>query len=241
MRQQTPQGDEKPWTVRDELQVGLDLWNDVKGRVRRGEDVPKELEGALREFQGELFTLAHGPAAGANPFFELLQDMEADELDVTGVRAIKDAEYQERERTRRLGQRDTGYAATAGGAALGPDPMLARPVHGLTRDGRDVLSVTSDPAEKSGAYFLPPVIADQPFKLGEEVTQRMAIASLGEVQGDGTLTDHEGRVWDLKDELAFWNERRDLIRQAMVGIFAELGADHELARVHRRRLAAALN
>ncbi len=36
-------------------------------------------------------------------------------------------------------------------------------------------------------------------------------------------------------------DRRDLIRQAMVGIFAELGADHELARQHRRRLAAALN
>jgi len=36
-------------------------------------------------------------------------------------------------------------------------------------------------------------------------------------------------------------ERRDLIRAAMVGIFAELGADHELARSHRRRLAAALN
>jgi putative thioredoxin len=34
---------------------------------------------------------------------------------------------------------------------------------------------------------------------------------------------------------------RDLIREAMVGIFAELGADHELARTHRRRLAAALN
>ena len=36
-------------------------------------------------------------------------------------------------------------------------------------------------------------------------------------------------------------ERRDLIREAMVGIFTELGADHELAREHRRRLAAALN
>ena len=36
-------------------------------------------------------------------------------------------------------------------------------------------------------------------------------------------------------------DQRDLIRQAMVGIFAELGADHELAREHRRRLAAALN
>ncbi len=36
-------------------------------------------------------------------------------------------------------------------------------------------------------------------------------------------------------------ERRDLIRRAMVGIFTELGADHELARQHRRRLAASLN
>jgi putative thioredoxin len=36
-------------------------------------------------------------------------------------------------------------------------------------------------------------------------------------------------------------ERRDLIRRAMVGIFTELGADHALAREHRRRLAAALN
>jgi len=36
-------------------------------------------------------------------------------------------------------------------------------------------------------------------------------------------------------------ERRDLIRRAMVGIFTELGTDHELAREHRRRLAAALS
>jgi putative thioredoxin len=36
-------------------------------------------------------------------------------------------------------------------------------------------------------------------------------------------------------------ERRDLIRRAMVAIFTELGADHALAREHRRRLAAALH
>ncbi len=36
-------------------------------------------------------------------------------------------------------------------------------------------------------------------------------------------------------------DRRDLIRKVMVAIFTELGADHELAREHRRRLAAALN
>ena len=36
-------------------------------------------------------------------------------------------------------------------------------------------------------------------------------------------------------------ERRDLIRRVMVALFTELGADHPLAREHRRRLAAALN
>jgi putative thioredoxin len=35
-------------------------------------------------------------------------------------------------------------------------------------------------------------------------------------------------------------ETRDLIRQVMVGIFAELGADHPLSREYRRKLAAAL-
>jgi putative thioredoxin len=35
--------------------------------------------------------------------------------------------------------------------------------------------------------------------------------------------------------------RRDLIRQAMVGLFTELGPDDPLAREHRRRLSAALN
>jgi putative thioredoxin len=36
-------------------------------------------------------------------------------------------------------------------------------------------------------------------------------------------------------------ERRDLVRSVMVAIFTELGADHPLAREHRRRLAAALH
>jgi putative thioredoxin len=35
--------------------------------------------------------------------------------------------------------------------------------------------------------------------------------------------------------------RRDLLRRVMVAIFTELGADHPLAREHRRRLAATLN
>ncbi|MEJ7787294.1 MAG: tetratricopeptide repeat protein, partial [Solirubrobacteraceae bacterium] len=37
------------------------------------------------------------------------------------------------------------------------------------------------------------------------------------------------------------DERRDLLRKVMVGLFTELGAESELAREHRRRLAAALS
>ena len=36
-------------------------------------------------------------------------------------------------------------------------------------------------------------------------------------------------------------DRRDLIRKVMVAIFTELGPTIDLAREHRRRLAAALN
>jgi putative thioredoxin len=55
--------------------------------------------------------------------------------------------------------------------------------------------------------------------------------------------DYEAALERLQEAIAAADdgERRDLIRAAMVGIFAELGADHELARTHRRRLAAALN
>jgi putative thioredoxin len=55
--------------------------------------------------------------------------------------------------------------------------------------------------------------------------------------------DHEAALERLQAALAAADdpERRDLIRKAMVAIFTELGADHPLAREHRRRLAAALN
>jgi putative thioredoxin len=47
----------------------------------------------------------------------------------------------------------------------------------------------------------------------------------------------------LQDVLASEQDpkRKDLLRRVMVAIFTELGADHPLAREHRRRLAAALN
>ncbi|MFN2617377.1 MAG: tetratricopeptide repeat protein [Thermoleophilaceae bacterium] len=55
--------------------------------------------------------------------------------------------------------------------------------------------------------------------------------------------DHAAALEQLQDALAGRDEpdRRDLIRRVLVGIFTELGADHPLAREHRRRLAAAWN
>jgi len=54
--------------------------------------------------------------------------------------------------------------------------------------------------------------------------------------------DHEAALEDLQQAFAAADDSdvRDLIRQAMVGIFTELGAGHPLAREHRRRLSLAL-
>ena len=54
--------------------------------------------------------------------------------------------------------------------------------------------------------------------------------------------DHGAALGRLQEAIANEpdGERRDLIRRVMVAIFTELGADHPLARQHRRRLAAAL-
>lgn len=56
-------------------------------------------------------------------------------------------------------------------------------------------------------------------------------------------SDFEAALEGLQESMAGEPDdgRRDLIRRVMVGIFTELGADHELAREHRRRLAAALH
>jgi putative thioredoxin len=79
------------------------------------------------------------------------------------------------------------------------------------------------------------------------------LASVGEdrTDGAGTLTrafeawddgDLEGSLEGLQSVLGETDDpgRRDLLRRVMVAIFTELGADHPLAREHRRRLAAAL-
>ena len=53
----------------------------------------------------------------------------------------------------------------------------------------------------------------------------------------------EGALEQLQTALTSEQDpgRKDQVRRVMVAIFTELGADHPLAREHRRRLAAALN
>jgi putative thioredoxin len=79
------------------------------------------------------------------------------------------------------------------------------------------------------------------------------LAEVGDDRSDGAGTlSRAFAAWDegrLEDALEGLQtvvgetddpQRRDLLRRVMVAIFTELGADHPLAREHRRRLAAAL-
>ena len=91
----------------------------------------------------------------------------------------------------------------------------------------------------------------------EGLAARARLASeIGADGADGSATRRSRRgfsAWDagdleqalesLQEAIAETDdpERRDLVRRVMVAIFTELGADHPLAREHRRRLAAALN
>jgi putative thioredoxin len=53
--------------------------------------------------------------------------------------------------------------------------------------------------------------------------------------------DHEAALETLQDAFATAEgDEKDDLRKAMVGIFTELGADSDLARTHRRRMAASM-
>jgi len=63
---------------------------------------------------------------------------------------------------------------------------------------------------------------------------RAAIDALN--RGDSEIgLDRLAQVLETADP-----ETRELVRKIMVGVFSELGADHELSRAYRRRLAASL-
>jgi putative thioredoxin len=69
---------------------------------------------------------------------------------------------------------------------------------------------------------------------GDEL--QAALAAWDEGNPDQALEALQAEISSEQD-----SDRKDQLRRVMVAIFTELGADHPLAREHRRRLAAALN
>jgi putative thioredoxin len=121
-------------------------------------------------------------------------------------------------------------------------------------------AVASDPANAGVATALARILIgrgeyDEAVKLLESFPNDFGAAGLAArtrlAQTEPEL-EPAFRAWDagdyaevlelLQDAFAKADDpdTRDQIRKVMVAIFTELGADHELAREHRRRLSAAL-
>jgi putative thioredoxin len=153
------------------------------------------------------------PPAEVERFFDSLLPSEADRL----------AELEDEESLRRALELDPGHAAAA--VSLGR-MLLSR---GDTAGARELLQPFEHDFAASGLAARATLMDE-----GHSGLSR-AFAALD----DG---DHEGALELLQRALADADEeRRDLLRRVMVGIFTELGPEHELARAHRRRLAAALS
>jgi putative thioredoxin len=166
----------------------------------------------VSEFTGAL------PPPQVERFFDELVPSEADEL------AARGAAEQDEAALRRALELDA-HNATAR-RALGR-LLLAR---GDAGEAVELL-------EPAGGDFLADALAARGrlALLGEET-----LAPAFEAWDRG---DHAAALELLQEALARPDddERRDLIRRVMVGIFTELGPDHPLAQEHRRRLSAALH
>ena len=167
----------------------------------------------VSEFTGAI------PPAQIERFLDTLVPSPADELAVAGDEAS----------LREALALDPGHGAAAAGLGrillgrgdTGEALELLEPLRGdFLAEG---LAARARLVEANGRPEPDPRLA-QAFDAWDEGDFETALETLQELLGEA---DDAGR--------------RDLIRQAMVGIFAELGADDELAREHRRRLAAALN
>ena len=162
--------------------------------------------------------------------------------------------------------RDGRVAAEFTGAL--PPAEVERFFDSLVPSEADELAGTGDEAALRRALELDPAHAGARRELGRLLLRRGETAKAlevlegagGDFVADGLaarahLADDE----DLQPAFAAWDAgepaealellqaalpdpaRQDLIRRVMVAIFTELGADHPLAREHRRRLSAALN
>jgi putative thioredoxin len=161
------------------------------------------------------------PPARVDSFFDKLVPSHADRLvragDEASLRAALEADPRHLGAAQRLGQMLLARGDAAEALELLGDFQGDFLAEGLAARAR-LSSAAGDGAE------------------GDDDGLRQAFAAWD----DG---DHESALEGLQDALSGEQnpERRDEIRKAMVAIFTELGADHPLAREHRRRLAAALN
>jgi putative thioredoxin len=123
--------------------------------------------------------------------------------------------------------------------ALELDPREPRAAAGLAR----LLLRRGEPAEA--------LAVAEPVAPTDFVTAGLAARAKLELSGDGPAEafeawdegDHERALELLQSAVAecYDGDRRDQLRAVMVGLFTELGADHPLAREHRRRLASLLS
>jgi putative thioredoxin len=121
-------------------------------------------------------------------------------------------------------------------------------------------AVEADPRNVEAATALARILIgrgenDEALELLEPLPHGFTAAGLASrawLSNEGPELDDAFGAWDAGDHAtaldklqdafagASDSETRDRIRQVMVAMFTELGADHELAREHRRRLASAL-
>jgi putative thioredoxin len=126
--------------------------------------------------------------------------------------------------------------------ALESDPRYAPAAIGL---GRLLLARgDADEARELLQPFPHDFVADglaarAELELSDHVDQAGELTAAFEAWDDGRPEDAletlQGALAEEQDA-----DRKDELRRVMVAIFTELGADHPLAREHRRRLAAAL-
>ena len=164
----------------------------------------------VNEFVGAL------PAAAVERFMDELVPTEADQL----------AQQGDEESLRRALELDPRHAQAA--VALGR-LLLER---GQPQDALEVLQNVTGDFIAEGLAARAELLASGKADDLPEVAEGLDALQRGDVEtGLQRLDSALGTASD---------ETRDLIRKVMVGVFAELGADHPLARDYRRKLAAAL-
>ena len=159
------------------------------------------------------------PPAQVEQFFDSLVPSEADRLADRGI--------------------ETGDEALLRQALeLDPQHARARPALGRMLLRRGDFEATRELLEPAGGDFVADGLLARAHLAGDEAVG----ADLGPAFEAWDGGDHAAALEQLSAALEDADSgRRDLIRRVMVAIFTELGADHPLAREHRRRLAALVN